>query len=79
MNARRRLLWLGRLTASGAALLPFTGTVRPGGPLACWRWLWSCSFWVAGNEPDIFSAALAYSPPSVLQWKQKKGRGGRVL
>ena len=34
MNARRRLLWLGRLTA-GAALLPFTGTVRPGGPLSC--------------------------------------------
>lgn len=35
MNARRRLLWLGRLTASGAALLPFTVTVRPGGPLSC--------------------------------------------
>ena len=69
MNARRRLLWLGRLTAAPAAP----------SPAACWRWLWSCSFWVAGNEPDIFSAALAYSPPSVLQWKQKKGRGGRVL
>ena len=25
----------GRLTAAGAALLPFTGTVRPGGPLSC--------------------------------------------
>ena len=35
MNARRRLLWLGQLTAAGAALLPFTGTVRPGGPLSC--------------------------------------------
>ena len=35
MNARRRLLWLGRLTAAGAALLPFPGTVRPGGPLSC--------------------------------------------
>ena len=31
----RRLLWLGRLTAAGAALLPFTGAVRPGGPLSC--------------------------------------------
>ena len=35
MNARRRLLWLGRLTAAGAALLPFPGPVRPGGPRSC--------------------------------------------
>ncbi len=35
MDARRQLLWLGRLTAAGAALLPFTGAVRPGGPLSC--------------------------------------------
>ena len=35
MNARRRLLGLGRRTAAGAALLPCTGTVRPGGPRSC--------------------------------------------
>lgn len=65
----RRLLWLGRLTAAGAALLPFTGLSAPAGPspAACWGWPWSCSFWAARGEPDIFSATLAHRPLPVLQ------------
>ncbi|MBS7218973.1 MAG: hypothetical protein KH028_06090 [Oscillospiraceae bacterium] len=35
MRNRQQLLWLGRLAAAAAVLLPFTGAVRPGGPTAC--------------------------------------------